>query len=83
LEKLVACKLMDYIVENNLITEHQSGFMPTDSTTDSTTNQLIYISDQTLKGFEKGQDSIAVFLDISKAFDRRMDRQTDTIQMVI
>jgi hypothetical protein len=65
-EKLVATKLMNYILQNNLITEHQSGFMPTDSTT----NQLIYITDYSLKGFEKGQDSAAVFLDISKAFDK-------------
>ncbi len=65
-EKLVAQKFMHYIKQNNLITEHQSGFMPSDSTT----NQLIYVTDHILNGFEKGEDSLAVFLDISKAFDK-------------
>ena len=66
LEKLVSNKLMAFLLENNLISERQAGFMPKDSTC----NQLIRISDYILEAFEKGQDVIAVFMDISKAFDK-------------
>jgi hypothetical protein len=62
----VGSKLLSHIKENNLVIANQSGFMPSDSTS----NQLIFICDHILKGFEKGENYIAVFLDISKAFDK-------------
>jgi hypothetical protein len=65
-EKVVANRLITYIVDNKLVSPNQSGFLPKDSTT----NQLVKIVDYILQGFDRGQDSIAIFLDISKAFDR-------------
>jgi hypothetical protein len=65
-EKVVANRLITYILDNKLVSPNQSGFMPKDSTT----NQLVKIVDYVLQGFDHGNDSIAVFLDISKAFDR-------------
>ncbi|CAG2193089.1 unnamed protein product [Mytilus edulis] len=49
-----------------LITEHQSGFMPNDSTR----NQLLYICNVLSKALDKGKDIRFIFFDISKAFDR-------------
>ncbi len=65
-EKAVSNRLISYIKENNLISANQSGFMPDDGTT----NQIVKIVDYILQGFDSGKDTIAVFLDISKAFDR-------------
>jgi hypothetical protein len=66
-ERLVADKLnMKYILENNLISARQSGFMPNDSTC----NQSIHITDDILQAFDKGQETIAIFMNISKAFDK-------------
>ena len=56
------------IVYNNLITKNQSGFRPGDSTT----NQLLYLVNEIHKAFDdpKCLEIRAVFLDISKAFDK-------------
>ena len=53
---------------NNLITKNQSGFRPGDSTT----NQLIYLLDEIHQALDNshGDEVRAVFLDISKAFDK-------------
>ena len=53
---------------NNLITKNQSGFRPGDSTR----NQLLYIVNEIQETFEdqKSMEVCAVFLDISKAFDK-------------
>ena len=53
---------------NNLITKNQSGFRPGDSTT----NQLLYLVNEIHLAFEdpKSLELCAVFLDISKAFDK-------------
>jgi hypothetical protein len=44
----------------------ESGFMPNDSTS----NQLLQISNDILNSFENGMETMVVFMDISKAFDR-------------
>ena len=51
-----------------MITENQSGFRPGDSTT----NQLLFLISEIHKCFEhpKSLEVRAVFLDISKAFDK-------------
>jgi hypothetical protein len=70
-ERLVADKLMKYILENNLISARQSGFM----SNDSTRNQLIHITDNILQAFDKGQKTIVIFMDRSKAFDKVWHRR--------
>ena len=51
---------------NNLISPNQSGFRPGDSTI----NQLLSIAHEIFVGFEDFDETRAVFLDISKAFDK-------------
>ena len=49
-----------------MISEHHSGF----TTGDSTTNQLLFISNEFSKALDAGKEIRVVFFDISKAFDR-------------
>ena len=67
-EKIDFNKLYSYLNANNLITKNQSGFRPGDSTT----NQLLYLVNEIHQTFEnpKSLEVRAVFLDISKAFDK-------------
>ena len=67
-EKLIFDNLYAYLVSNNLITKNQSGFVPGDSCT----NQLSFLINEIHEAFEdpKSLDVRAVFLDISKAFDK-------------
>ena len=67
-EKIIFNNLYNYLNANNLITKNQSGFRPGDSTS----NQLLYLVNEIHKAFEdsKSLEVRAVFLDISKAFDR-------------
>ena len=67
-EKIIFNNLYSYLNANNLITKNQSGFRPGDSTT----NQLLYLVNEIHKAFEDPQslEVRAVFLDISKAFDK-------------
>ena len=68
LEKIIFNNLYAHLHTNNLITKNQSGFRPCDSTT----NQLLYILDEIHQAFDstKSLEVRAVFLDISKAFDK-------------
>ena len=68
LEKIIFNNLYAYLHRNNLITKNQSGFRPGDSTT----NQLLYLLDEIHQAFDstKSLEVKAVFLDISKAFDK-------------
>ena len=68
LEKIIFNDLYAYLHTNNLITKNQSGFRPGDSTT----NQLLYLLDEIHQAFDstKSLEVRAVFLDISKAFDK-------------
>ena len=67
-EKIVFKDIYAYLISNQLITENQSGFRPGDSTT----NQLLFLISEIHKCFEhpKSLEVRAVFLDISKAFDK-------------
>ena len=67
-EKMIFNNLHSYLDANNLITKNQSGFRPGDSTT----NQLLYLVNEIHHAFEdpKSLEVRAVFLDISKAFDK-------------
>ena len=67
-EKIIFNNLYSYLNVNNLITNNQSGFRPDDSTT----NQLVYLTNEIHEAFENSHslEFRAVFLDISKAFDK-------------
>ena len=68
LEKIIFNNLYAYLHRNNLITKNQSGFRPGDSST----NQQLYLLDEIHQAFDstKSLEVRAVFLDISKAFDK-------------
>ena len=67
-EKIIFNNLYKYLNANNLITKNQSGFRPGDSTS----NQLLYLINEIHEAFDdpKSLEVRAVFLDISKAFDK-------------
>ena len=58
--------MYNFLQYNNIITQSQSGFIPGDSTV----NQLLCIYNDLCSSFDKGITTQAVYLDISKAFDR-------------
>ena len=68
LKKIIFISLYSYLNNNSLITQNQSGFRPGDSTT----NQLLFLVNEIHEAFEnpKSLEVRAVFLDISKAFDK-------------
>ena len=57
-------EVYSYLIDNNLISSHQSGFIGGDSYI----NQLLSITDKIYKSFDEGFEVCGVFLDISKAF---------------
>ena len=67
-EKLFFDSMYNHFCSNGLLTVHQSGFRPGDSTI----NQLLSISHKIYAGFEESpsRETRAVFLDFSKAFDK-------------
>ena len=65
-EKIVFDCLYHFLNNNNLISKNQSGFRPADSTI----NQLLSITTNIYESFESFDETRAVFLDISKAFDK-------------
>ena len=58
--------MFTYFIENNLISENQSGFKPGDSCI----NQLLAITHEIFSSFDDNYEVRGVFLDISKAFDK-------------
>jgi hypothetical protein len=66
MEKIIVKHLHNYVLEHHIITEHQSGFQPKDSTV----NQLVYIYITIISNLDIGKDIMFIFCDISKAFDR-------------
>ena len=66
LEKCVQQHILKYLIENNLLTEAQSGFIPGDSTV----FQLTSIYDDFCKFLDSQITAQAIFFDISKAFDK-------------
>ena len=67
-EKLLFDEIYFHLSDNGLLTLHQSGFRPGDSTI----NQLIAITHKIYSAFEEvpSKETRSVFLDLSKAFDR-------------
>ena len=68
LEKIIFDVIYKHLTDNDLLTPNQSGFRPGDSTI----NQLLYITHKIYTAFEDypSRETRAVFLDISKAFDK-------------
>jgi hypothetical protein len=56
----------NFIVQNNILSPYQSGFVKGASTT----NQLLYIYNDICKALDEGKEIRMVFCDISKAFNR-------------
>ena len=67
-ELLIFNSLFNYFIENNLLSPHQSGFIPGDSCV----QQLISITHEIYNAFDcnPSLEVRGVFLDISKAFDK-------------
>ena len=65
-EKIVYKRLYEHCVENNLLIENNSGFKHNDSTV----NLLLNITHKIYKSIDDGRDVCAIFLDVSKAFDK-------------
>ena len=66
LEKIVFDHVYHHLNTLNLLLKNQSGFRPGDSTI----YQLISITSDIYKSFESFDETRAIFLDISKAFDK-------------
>ena len=66
LEKIIFDQVYSFLNKNKLISKNQSGFRPGDSTI----YQLISITSNIFDSFEKYDETRALFLDISKAFDK-------------
>ena len=65
-EKIIFDEIYEHLTANKLLSDKQSGFRPGDSTI----NQLLSITHDIYNAFEHHHDRRAVFLDISKAFDK-------------
>ena len=65
-ERLLYDRMFQFLIENNLISKNQSRFRPGDSCI----NQLLSIPHELYQSFDDNLDISAVFLDISKAFDK-------------
>ena len=67
-ERIIFKYLYSFLISNDLITKNQSGFRPGDSTI----NQLLDLTNDIHKSFDhkNSLEVRAVFLDISKAFDK-------------
>ena len=66
LENIVFDQVYAFLNKNNLLSKNQSGFRPGDSTI----YQLLSITSTIYDAFENYDETRAVFLDISKAFDK-------------
>ena len=65
LERSISIQLIDFIKENNLLYEYQSGFRGSYSTDTCLIHLLDYIKGNTAKGLYTGM----IMLDLQKAFD--------------
>ena len=65
-EKLVYKHIFNHMLNNNILSPYQSGFIPSDSTT----GQLAYLYHRFCEAIDSGKEVRVVFCDVSKAFDR-------------
>ena len=64
-EKIVAKKLLDHLLDNELLYVHQYGFLPNRSTE----HNLLQIVNYITQALNEGNYCIGIFLDLRKAFD--------------
>lgn len=65
-ERCIHIQILAFLIQKNFIVQSQSGFIPGDSTI----NQLLSIYNDICSSFDKGTTTQAIYLDITKAFDR-------------
>ena len=65
-EKIVYMKMYSHFTENDLLTDKQSGYRRNHSTQ----HQLLYLTHNLYKSLDEGRDFTAIYLDISKYFDK-------------
>ena len=65
-EKIVHKRIYAHLTENSLLTEKQSGYR----SNHSTEQQLLYLTHSMYKSLDSGRDFTAIYLDISKYFDK-------------
>ena len=65
-ERLLYNEMLNFFLENDLISPKQSGFR----SGDSCINQLLSINHEILSAFDIGYEVRGLFLDVSKAFDK-------------
>ena len=66
MEKLLNARIFEYLKQNLLLYQHQSGFQQNHSTV----TQLCFLVHQWHMPLEEGANIQSVFLDFSKAYDR-------------
>ena len=66
LERLLYKQMFEYLIRNHLISQNQSGFKPGNTCI----NQFLAITHKIYKSFDACLDIRAMFLDMSKAFDK-------------
>ena len=65
LDKIMYKRLINFVEKNNILSEHQNGFRKNRSTELA----IIEFIDKITKAIDKGEYTIGIFLDLSKAFD--------------
>ncbi len=65
LEKLVHKRIYAFLRKKLLLFDSQFGFRNNHSTIDA----ILEFTGRVIKGFDRGEKTLAVFLDLSKAFD--------------
>ena len=66
LERLVFKRIYEHLMNHNLLTDKQSGYRPKHSTQ----LQLMFLTHNLYKTLDKGHDFTAIYLDISRYFDK-------------
>ena len=65
-EKIVKTKILHHLLENDLLSPEQHGFLPKRSTT----TQMLNCLQDWFKNFDDGVDTNVVYTDFAKAFDK-------------
>ena len=64
-EKIIANRLLPFLLKYNILHDHQFGFIPGKNTT----HAILSLVDYLTNSFEINKLTCGIFLDISKAFD--------------